>query len=71
MKKLKELWNSVPDPVSVTRLDGMLIILVSLLTGVIVGMLCSPRKNAKYGCGNGNTTIHNWADEKDEELLEE
>lgn len=31
--------------------------------GIILGMLCSPKKNARYGYNNGNTVIHNWADE--------
>ena len=40
---------------------------------VIIGMLISPRKNAKYGCGNGTTYITNngeddwdWDDEDTE-----
>ena len=42
-------------------------------SGVIIGMLISPRKNAKYGCGNGTTYITNngeddwdWDDEDTE-----
>lgn len=51
------------ENITVTKLDGVLIVAVSALAGIILGMLCSPRKNAKYGCGNGTTTIHNWKDE--------
>lgn len=70
MKKIKELWALVPENVTVTRLDGVLIIAVSVLLGMVVGMICSPRKNAKYGCGNGTTTIYNWKNEDEEESSE-
>ena len=59
--------------VSVTKLDGTLIVAIAALSGVIIGMLISPRKNAKYGCGNGTTYITNngeddwdWDDEDTE-----
>ena len=56
-----------------TKLDGTLIVAIAALSGVIIGMLISPRKNAKYGCGNGTTYITNngeddwdWDDEDTE-----
>lgn len=67
MKKLKELWMTLPEVITVTRREGVMLVTISTLIGVILGMLCSPRKNARYGCNNGNTTIHNWDDEMSEE----
>ena len=52
MKKLKELWTTLPETVTVTRLDGFLIVTICALAGVIIGMLCSPRKVISIGCGN-------------------
>lgn len=65
MKKLKETLTELSETtVAVTKLDGVLFVTISALIGVILGMLCSPRKNARYGCNNGNTMIHNWGDEE-------
>ncbi len=72
MKKLKKFMAALPEQVTVTRMDGILIVTVSALVGVIVGMLCSPRKNITCGCGNGTTTIHNWGNgEEDFDEAEE
>ena len=51
MKKIKEFFADMTETVSVTKLDGTLIVAIAALSGVIIGMLISPRKNAKYGCG--------------------
>lgn len=59
MKKIKEFFADMTETVSVTKLDGTLIVAIAALSGVIIGMLISPRKNAKYGCGNGTTYITN------------
>lgn len=59
MKKLRELWATMPETVTVTRLDGILIVTISALVGAIIGMLCSPRKYVSIGCGNGANEIHN------------
>lgn len=64
MRKLKEFWNTLPQEVTVTRREGIMIVTISTLIGVVLGMLCSPRKNARYGCNNGNTVIHNWAEDE-------
>lgn len=52
MKKIKEFWATLPETVTVTRLDGILIVTICALAGVIIGMLCSPRKVISIGCGN-------------------
>ena len=47
MKKIKEFFADMTETVSVTKLDGTLIVAIAALSGVIIGMLISPRKNAK------------------------
>ena len=50
MKKNKRNFlTDMTETVSVTKLDGTLIVAIAALSGVIIGMLISPRKNAKYG----------------------
>ena len=72
-KNKRNFLRIMTETVSVTKLDGTLIVAIAALSGVIIGMLISPRKNAKYGCGNGTTYITNngeddwdWDDEDTE-----
>ena len=65
MKKLKEFWKTMPETVTVTRLDGLLIVTICALAGVIIGMLCSPRKVISIGCGNEANEIHGLGDSED------
>lgn len=62
MEKWKGALSKLSETVTVTKLDGILIVTI----GMILGMLCSPRKNARYGCNNGTTYIHNWAEEEED-----
>lgn len=74
VRKLKEFWVTLPEVVAVTKREGVMIVTISALIGVILGMLCSPRRNTRYGCDNGNTVNHNWNDdillEEEDEILE-
>lgn len=65
MKKWKEAWLSLSETVTVTKLDGLLTVAVAALAGIIVGMLCSPRKNVKFGCNNGNHTENHFCEDED------
>lgn len=65
MKKFKKFYQSLPEPVTISKREGALIVTVSILAGVIVGMLCSPRKNIKAGCGNGNYSANYWGKEEE------
>lgn len=72
MEKWKGTLAKLSETVTVTKLDGILIVTIGTLIGMILGMLCSPRKNARYGCNNGNTMIHNWGeDDIEDEAFEE
>ena len=71
MEKWKQTLEKLSETVTVTKLDGILIVTIGALAGMILGMLCSPRKNARYGCNNGNTMIHNWGEEMEEDVDEE
>lgn len=75
MKKLKESLATLSETMTITKRDGTLAILVAAFAGVIIGMLVSPRKNIKLGCGNGNATTNNWGmddeDFFDDECMEE
>lgn len=66
MEKWKGALSKLSETVTVTKLDGILIVTIGTLIGMILGMLCSPRKNARYGCNNGTTYIHNWTEEEED-----
>lgn len=66
MKKLKDLWNNIPEEMTVTKLDGALILADVLLFGIILGIFFAPRRKATYGCGNGTTTIYEYGIEEEE-----
>lgn len=70
MEKWKERLEKLSETVTVTKLDGILLIAIGTLSGMILGMLCSPRKNAQYGCNNGNT-MNQWKEELEEEEAKE
>lgn len=67
MEKWKERIAVLQESITITKLDGILLLAISALLGIITGMLISPRKNARYGCNNGTTEIHNWGELPEEE----
>lgn len=69
MKKCKEFFGTLSETLTVTKLDGILIVAISALAGVIVGTLCSPRKNTVWN--NGNTLTENWSGDDWDSLLED
>ena len=71
MKKLKEFFADMTESVSVTKLDGTLIVAIAALSGVIIGMLSSPLKISKYGCDNGTTYITKNGEQDDRDWDEE
>lgn len=57
MKRMREFFSDLSGTIAVTKLDGVLIVAVSALAGMILGMLCSPRKTTRWY--NGNQIYHN------------
>ena len=56
------------------EISSTIIVIICLIgpIGVIIGMLCSPRKSITAGCGNGPTTINNLGtEEEDDDQVEE
>lgn len=64
MKRIKEFFADLSETITVTRLDGVLIVAISVLTGLFLGMLCSPRKTMKFRWYNGNNVFHNKSEEE-------
>lgn len=54
MKKIKEFLNTLSETTTVTKKEYLLVVTVATLLGMVIGMLCSPRKNMKIGSDNGN-----------------
>ncbi len=57
IKTIKDGWNKftvvVKDKDYSTR-EAVLFAICTFLTGLVVGMICSPRKNQTFGSYNGN-----------------
>ena len=57
VKKIKNGWDKftvvVKDKDYSTR-EAVLFAICTFLTGLVLGMLCSPRKNQTFGSYNGN-----------------
>ena len=57
IKTIKNGWNKftvvVKDKDYSTR-EAVLFAICTFLTGLVLGMLCSPRKNQTFGSYNGN-----------------
>ena len=71
MQKWKERLETLTETVTITKLDGTLLLAICGLAGIIIGMLISPRKNAHYGCNNGSTEINNFGTDAEDELFDE
>lgn len=66
MKRLKNFIAALPEHVTVTKTDFILSIVAGVLSGIIFGMLISPRKYMHIGCNNGSGN-HVTADDYEEE----
>ncbi len=68
MEKWKKGFESLSETITITKLDGSLLLAICALAGIIIGMLISPRKNAHYGCNNGSTEINNFGNDSEDEM---
>lgn len=73
MKRISDFFKSIPSEVRLSKAELLLTVAVSALTGVVAGMLISPRKEQRYGCNNGNNFVLPEDDDMDVEyeFLEE
>ena len=55
-EKIDELMTALSEDSKLSKLDVLLGTLVALFSGILLGMLLSPRKTKTqyFGCGNGN-----------------
>ena len=54
-RKLKKAWEDTATPITVNKREMILEFALCALTGVVVGMLVSPRKNQTFGSYNTST----------------
>lgn len=73
---MKEKWKSfkemLTETASMSKKEFMLIIAVCVLSGIVFGILCSPKKTVLIGSNNGNNNGNNNKNDigNDSELLE-
>ena len=64
---MKEKWGlfkmSLAETKTMTKKEWLLTIAVFALSGIVLGMLISPRKNTTIGSNNGNNNNVNPADD--------
>jgi hypothetical protein len=68
MKRIVQFFKSIPEEIHISRRDFLLTIAVSILGGIVVGMICSPRKTQIFGSNNGNGYL---LSDDDEDIFEE
>ncbi len=70
--KWKEWTATLSEPQIMSKREFLLTIVASVLGGIVLGMLCSPKKSIVIGSNNGNNSGNCAQDEKaDEDCLEE
>ncbi len=60
-KKLEKFWDSLDRSVVVNKRELVLGVTACTLTGILMGMLLSPRKTVTIGSNNGNNNNGNSA----------
>lgn len=65
MCKIKEFMKGLSENTTMTKKEYFLTIATCLLGGIVLGILCSPKKHTVIGCNNGNNTDSNinWDEE--------
>ena len=67
MKKVKEGLAELSAPVTMTKKEKVMTVALAALTGLVLGMLISPRKTTSICCGNDNGNYYPSDEEWDEE----
>ena len=58
-RKLQKAWEDTATPITVNKREMILEFALCALTGVVVGMLVSPRKNQTFGSYNTGAVNNN------------
>lgn len=59
MCKLKKFVETLTEETTMNKKEYVLTMTTCLLGGLVIGMLCSPRKYTKIGCENGSNNSNN------------
>ena len=59
MCKLKKFVETLTEETTMSKKEYVLTMTTCLLGGLVIGMLCSPRKYTKIGCENGRNNSNN------------
>jgi len=64
MKKLKEFWKGLNKDIVVSKRELVLGVALGAVSGLVLGMLFSPRKNVNIGSNNSGNGCNNNAESK-------
>ncbi len=67
MKKLKKFWEDLHVNIVVNRRELVLGVALCAVSGLVLGMLCSPRKQVTIGSHNSGNGCYNNAQSRAEE----
>ena len=70
IRKMKDFWTSLDEMQTVSKRELFLEIVAVALTGIVLGMLLTPKKTVTIGsnnCGNGCSCGHSNGDEPAED----
>ena len=54
MQKIKEYLETLSESVTITKKEKLMTVAIAALSGMVLGMLLSPRKTTSICCGNDN-----------------
>lgn len=66
MEKMREFWDSLDAEVAVNKRVLFLELLVCVLTGILAGIMVSPKKRVMIGCYNGDCMVEETEQEETE-----
>ncbi len=59
IKKMKSFWASLEGMTEISRRELFLEVLVCILAGIVVGMICTPKKTVTIGSNNSGNGCNN------------
>ena len=68
-KKIKAYLETLSESVTMTKKEKLMTVIIAALSGLVLGMLLSPRKTTSICCGNDNGNYYPsdeaWEDEEE------